>query len=74
MKSEKKPAPCPHCGGERNPSATISRADEHPGIAIMRRAPKISEDAFGAESSDDKTANNFAEFRRNASKIRAVNK
>jgi hypothetical protein len=65
MKSEKKPAPCPLAEGERNPIAPISRADEQPG-AITRRAPEISPDCSGAESIDGKTANNFAEFRRNA--------
>jgi hypothetical protein len=34
---------------------------------MPRGAPKISGDFLGAESSDDKTANNFAEFGRNGS-------
>jgi hypothetical protein len=67
MEKEKKPDRCPLCGNESKPLAKSSRADKRTRVAMLRSAPKISGDSLGAESSDDKTANNFAEFGRNGS-------
>lgn len=58
MKKAYKSDPCPLCGGERKPAPKASRAALH--ASGVYKASKTVGYSFGAESSDDQTANDFA--------------
>jgi hypothetical protein len=61
MKKPNKSAICPLCGGDRKPGTKASRADVRDGRAVVRDAVTTITDSVVTESSDDKTANDFAQ-------------
>jgi hypothetical protein len=62
MKKEKKAGLCPVCGGERKPATATSPRAVHASVAVVSTAPTIVTYSVGAESSDDETASDIAEF------------
>ena len=61
MKKENKPGLCPVCGGERKPATTTSPRAVRASVAVST-APTIVTYSIRAESSDDETASDIAEF------------
>ena len=62
MKKNKTLDLCPLCGGRRKPAMITSRADARPQLAVILRGSTAVADSVVAVSSDDQTANGFAEF------------
>ena len=60
MKKATQSAPCPLCGGERKPATKASRASVRRRAGVLLKPPTDVADSVVAESSDDKTANDFA--------------
>ena len=61
MKKGNKSDLCPLCGGERKPATTTFRA-VRASKAVASTVPETATYSLGAESSDDRTANDFAEL------------
>ena len=51
---------CPHCGGKIKPETKAFRTDIRDELPVLLKPPKDVADSAVAESSDDKTANDFA--------------
>lgn len=62
MKKGNKSGLCPVCGGDRKPATTTSPKALRASVAVVSTAPTIVTYSVGAESSDDETASDFAEF------------
>lgn len=62
MKKENKSGLCPVCGGERKPATTTSPRAVRASVAVVSTAPEAVNYSVGAESSDDETASDIAEF------------
>jgi hypothetical protein len=58
MNGENKSHLCPLCGGKRKPGTDT--ADARGGRSALRKPPTAVAHSVVAESSDDKTANDFA--------------
>jgi hypothetical protein len=59
MKGENKSHLCPLCGGRRKPGTDTAGADVRDRLSTLRKPPMGMADSFAAESSDDKTADDF---------------
>lgn len=70
MKNPKTSHLCPLCGSERKPAPKAPREVVHHRLAIAAKPSTTVADSVVAESSDDKTANDFAEVLLNAQKRR----
>jgi hypothetical protein len=60
MKNGGKSHLCPLCGSKRKPQTKSSRADARYKLPVVLKPPTAVADSVVAESSDDKTANDFA--------------
>jgi hypothetical protein len=60
MKRENKAHLCPLCGGGKNPGTSTLRVGGRDGRSVLRKPSATVADSVMAESSDDKTANDFA--------------
>ena len=60
MKGENKSHLCPLCGGKRKPGTDTAGTDARGGRSALRKPPTAIAHSVVAESSDDKTANDFA--------------
>jgi len=60
MKNEGKSHLCPLCGSKRKPQTKRFRPDVRYGRPVVLKPPTAGPDSVVAESSDDKTANDFA--------------
>ena len=62
MKKGNKPGLCPVCGGEGKPPTTTSPRGAVRASVVVSTDPTIVTYSIGAESSDDETASDIAEF------------
>jgi len=70
MKRKNKSHLCPPCGGRRKPGTNTAGADTRGSRSALRKPPLVVAHSVVAESSDDKTANDFAALLLNAQKQR----